>query len=268
MQLSNNSVWLVAQHVVPGMDTMILRHCSFVELQAGHEVLKVADKNIVKDSTSAVPGLFLFFGSDDPLSLGEVSVELIQHLHFSLVPRMVLDGVDVQSFLRLKREHAVYQVLERVSEEPGWFALSMSSPEDGVLLGSEHFVVGIVGDGLFEGRATCIHHEEDNGSGKQIHLLAVIVLGSDLWGHVTFSTELGFENTSSKEGGEAKVCQPQSEVGIEQDIFRLDVPMADARVVAVLQSVDEHVEVGASGGLTEATTQSNVFEELASICIL
>lgn len=71
----------------------------------------------------------------------------------------------------------------------------MRLPEDVVFLFLDEFVVRIVEGGLFEGRVSRVHDEEDDARCEDIATLALVFLGRYLGSHVTFSAQLGSEHS-------------------------------------------------------------------------
>lgn len=109
----------------------------------------------------------------------------------------------------------------------------MRSPEDISAVSRDEFIKTISGSSLGEWRVTGNHDEQDYTNSKEVNRLSLVgSLGVDFRSHVGLSSELSEElsssSTSSERSSKAKVCNLSVKLGIDEDVFRLEISVSDS----------------------------------------
>ena len=121
------------------------------------------------------------------------------------------------------------QVVKQVSEHLVnrlWSAIGGSLPKQVRSVPDYQLVMATV-SGLIPGVFTQFEHEEDGSEREHVHFVGVIVdLCTDFWGHIGSTPPIASRDVAFLvRGSETPVNDLQSEVGVEADILRLQVPM-------------------------------------------
>lgn len=139
-----------------------------------------------------------------------------------------------------------------------------------------HMLVEVVSDdGLLERFALRDHHEQRYGEREDVGLLAVVAVRAEhLGGHVAFgSLELGqgygLALAVCDLGAESEVVKLQVQVRIHQDVFKLDVPVANShRVVQIMDCAEELSEIVPSCSFREFSGRLHNLEEFTILDIV
>lgn len=91
----------------------------------------------------------------------------------------------------------------------------------------------------------------------------------DLWSHVALSTQHCAHLAGSICPGEqlrkSEVCNQKVELLIQQNVLRLEIAMGEALAVAVIQSLNQLLEVEAGHLLREAASITQKLEDFSSL---
>ena len=207
----------------------------------------------------------------DLLSLAELLMDFGFRSSGTLDPWMANNICHVQAMLRLVLEHAGEQILEFWREVISFATcgLLVEFPEHVLLVIHDRPVKLITWDGVLEGWAASTHNEKDDSHGKEVDdRTAVRGLFVDLWRVVAERAPVCGKVTvafSALEGyDEAKVDDLNVEVGVEHNVFGLQVTMGESLRVQVVDSVHHLLEEVPALLLCEGPTVGDVVEELAS----
>ena len=113
------------------------------------------------------------------------------------------------------------------------------------------------------------HDEENDTTGKEINRCTVIRFSSmNFWSHVTFSTELGLQSSTSVPTGywccKTKIGNLEIEYLIEEDVFWFKISVSDTLLMYVVKSLNELSEIESCDGFIESSSGSNVVEQFST----
>jgi len=161
------------------------------------------------------------------------------HVAFGLHPWMSSDLLNSGSVLAIVTEESQDEVLEWLRQ-----ALSASLlPVSGVVTLEEKIVEVLVFFGFFEWEDALHDDEQDDARGEHVDLGAIVVLALlDLWSHVCHGTSVRLEIVDFSEGGEAKICNLEVHVIINEDVFKFQVSVNNTLSMHVLEHIAHLVE--------------------------
>lgn len=184
----------------------------------------------------------------------DVSVAGVLALH----PGVTNDVGHRQALMGVKLEHACNEVLELVREEPWFVALTVHFPEQVSPVGGQQFVERVAGRSLGEGRVLRVQNEENHSEGEDVHNMALVGLAIQNFGsHVRSCTDqraavtifLAALNLDCK----TEVNDLGVEFFVEQDVLGLEVAVADAVGVQVVQTHQNLFEIEPADAGAEGT---------------
>ena len=152
---------------------------------------------------------------------------------------------------RVVSKHVGHQVDEFIREEAFRVHLLVGLPEDVGSLLEDVLEVGVFRVCLVKRRMTSIHDEQDDADGEQIDLVALVLfLVTDFGGHVAGRAQIRVQRTlavTAHDGrGKAEINDLQVVLLIEEHILRLEIAMASALLVEVVERVQQLREVVAA----------------------
>lgn len=152
--------------------------------------------------------------------------------NLSLNPWMNSNLFNLWSFWGIIGDHSYEQIFEFFSEVINWSSSWMSFPESIVFFIFQKFVIRIVWNSFLERWISSIHNEQNNTWGEYIALGSIVIFGWNLRSHISLSSELGMENTSSvfsfQEAWESEISQLKNELMRQENIFRFNISMSVA----------------------------------------
>jgi len=203
------------------------------------------------------------------LDLSELLHKLIQLNSGTIVPLVSLNLGNRQSVDGVKSQHIVHKRLEFLAIKVLRLRALMSLPEILVFASANLLVVLILRSSSAEGESTTNHNEQNDTSSKKINSRALIrLLKVDLGSHISLGTQNSVQVRSLlmtlNHSSVTKIGDLQIEVLVQKEVLRLEISVADAVVVAILDTFDELLEVSSSQSLAEISHGDDVLKELTT----
>jgi len=148
----------------------------------------------------------------------------------------------------------------------------MGLPEQVCILSAscDQLIVDIVLTADFERWSLSQNHEQNNSCSKDINSFSIILFSFvDFRGHIGDCSKLSLKKTTSVSSlswsCKSKICNLNIVILVEHDVFRLEITMADASVMAVFESLHHLAEEESCSVFTEGSSQSNEVEKFSSL---
>ena len=148
-----------------------------------------------------------------------------------LHPGVCADLVDLGSHVAIVAEKLEDEVLELPAEPR-----AVDFLEVGVMLALQEQVIEVfLLASLLEWEDALHDNEEDDANGEHVDILSLVCLALlDLWCHVGHGAAVAVQRVDVLVAGEAKISQFQVQLIVDQDVFKLEVPVDNSAVVHVL----------------------------------
>lgn len=166
-------------------------------------------------------------------------------------------------------EHACNQVLELIGKEAWLVALHVHLPEQVSSVGGDKFVESIGGVSLGERWMLGVQDKQNHTECEQINYVALVWLAiQDFWGHVRGGTDHGVVKaatvSSCELGCKAEIDDLQIVILVKQDVFRLEITMAETVRMKVMKTHQNLFEVCSADFVTKSTCCCNKVEEFTA----
>jgi len=150
-----------------------------------------------------------------------------------------------------------------------WLTLAVSAPENVGSACCETSIERVLGCCCGKRRVLSYHDEQDYGGCENINRLTDVgLLEVDFWCHVVQSSKLCCKESASiftkNRCREAEVNQFESILMVQKNVVWLQVPVANASLVAIVEASHKLLEEVAGHRLVEPATHCNKVEELSS----